>query len=41
MVEGRIDTNGVDDSLTGVEVGTTIGIDRIGDDATTALDETN
>jgi hypothetical protein len=39
MVEGRIDTNGVD--ATGVEVGTTIGIDRMGDDATTALDEMN
>lgn len=27
IVEGVIDTNGVDDSITGVEVGTTTGVD--------------
>lgn len=39
-VEGRIDGNGVDDSPKGVEMGITLGIDRMGDDDdTTALDE--
>jgi hypothetical protein len=40
IVEELIDTNGVDDSLSGVEVGTTTGIDWIGDEDATALDET-
>jgi hypothetical protein len=40
IVEEVIDTNGVDDSTTGVEVGTTTGIDWKGEeDATTVLDE--